>query len=261
MTEQTALAILHWFWTAFFAGFGIYLLLKPNCMMRTSCRVLRLNDAADAPRIAAAVERRRASENVSSATGYASAGFAFAMAAIAAFTAISPGLLYAIFCLGLAMMMTALYVQLRNCQPKRVAVLSARKPGTVIPLWAFALTMVSAVCVLALISVPSLALAAAIVFASTTITIFAAWRLTSLPALLQGVDIQAETVLDDRLRFYRSAGVLILAVVQPFVFCSQILSDHAAVVQAAYFATLVVWLAFSVWVVRRMFHKVSFAAQ
>lgn len=261
MTTQTGLAILHWIWTAFFAGFGIYLLFRPDCMMRCSCKFMRLKDEADAERLTAAVERRQAAEHISSATGYAASAFSFVMAAIAAFTSLAPGLLYAMFCLGLAMTMTGLYLQLRNSQPTRIAVLSARVPGAVIPVWAFVLGGISALAALSLAAIPSLAAAASIVFVSTAITLFAAWRLTSLPAMLQGVDVPVETLLDQRLRFYRSAGVLILGIVQPFVFCSQILEQKSQAIAVAYFVTLAVWLVYTLWVMRKMFVKVSLASQ
>ncbi|HET7815506.1 MAG TPA: hypothetical protein VFL13_14160 [Candidatus Baltobacteraceae bacterium] len=261
MTEQTGLAILHWFWTAFFAGFGVYLLLRPDCMMRTSCRVLRLRDGADRPRVDAAVERRRAVEHISNATGYGAAAFCFVMSAITAVTHVSTGLLYAIFCLGLALTMTALYLQLRNSQPTRIAVLNARTPASVIPVWAFLAAGVSAVCCLLLAAMPHLRVSALVVFASTAVTVFAAWRLTSLPAILQGVDVPVETALDQRLRFHRSAGVFVMGIVQPFVFASQSLDDRFPAVWIAYFVTLIPFFAFAVWVGRRMVAKVSFAQQ
>lgn len=261
MSDNLALSILHWFWMAFFAGFGVYLLLRPDCMMRSSC-VLRVRDCSDVQRVQAAVERRRSVERLSNVTGYAAAAFAFILAAIAGFSHVEPGLLYATFCLGLALAMSSIYLQLRNGQPKRVAVLAARAPGTVIPLWIFALAGISAASCLSLVFVPKTMAAAFIVSLSTTITIVAAWRLTSLPALLQGIDLPVETALDDRLRFQRSAAVLVLAVVQPFVFCSQTLALHLVAWSfAPYGITLAAWLAFSFWIMRKQLVKVTLAPQ
>lgn len=261
MTDQTAYAILHWFWAAFFAGFGVYLLIRPGCMMRATLRVLRLRDGSDRERFDAALERRRSIEHIPNSTGYSAGAFSLIMAVITAFSHISTGLLYAIFCLGLASAMTVFYLHLRNSQPKRVAVLSARSAGTVIPSWAFGLGAVSALTCLAITTITQLTVPASVVFVSTAITIFAAWRLTSLPSILQGIDVPVETVLDARLRFQRSASVLILGLAQPFVFCSQSLDDRFQVLWLAYFVTLVPFFVFAMWVARKMFAKVSFAGR
>lgn len=261
MTDQTAHAILHWFWAAFFAGFGVYLLFRPGCMMSASCRVLRLSDASDRERVDAALERRREIERIASTTGYGAAAFSFVMAVLSAVSHVSTGLLYAIFCLGLGSTMTIFYLQLRNSQPKRVAVLSARTSGAVIPPWAFALAGVNAAACIALVTLPQLTVAASVVFVSTALTIYAAWRLTSLPSLLQGIDVPVETTIDERLRFQRSASVLILGIAQPFVFASQTLDDRFQLIWIVYFVTLVPFFVFGAWAARKMFAKVSFAGR
>lgn len=261
MSDQAALDFLRWFWTAFFAAFGVYYLIRPDCMMRTSCKVVRLQEPSDADRVNAAVERRRKVEHISHALGYAAAVFAFLCAFLCGFHVLQPVLLYALFCLGLALTMSGAYLQLRNSQPKRVAVLAPRTPRTVIPDWVFVAAGVSAFVALPLVLVPQYAISASFVFLSTLLTLGAAWRLTSLPALLQGVDLGAESLLDSRLRFNRSGTVLILSVVQPFVLCSQAMQSDSPVAVAGYAITLVIFLSVALWFARKLFAKVSLAPQ
>jgi hypothetical protein len=85
-------------------------------------------------------------------------------------------------------------------------------------------------------------------------------RLTHLPALLSGEDVPAEQLVDDRVRTQRSCNALSLAVVQPFVFCSQFVDAATNVQLATLFFTLAVFLAYMVWAVRKRSEAASLLA-
>ncbi len=247
---------LHWFWSAFFVLFGIFLAFRSPWYSTVSCNSVRVRPG-DRERMEAAVARRRSAEQLSKTPGYIASGAAVAMGIVCWFTALPPALLYGIFCLLLALSSGIAYLQVRNSQTTRVAVLSARTNYSVIPAWAFALATASALSLLTYTSRQDLKISASIVCCSALATLFVAWRLTQLPALLQGVDLQSETALDERLRFMRSAAPLIFASVQPFVYASQVIAGNTQVQTAAYVLSIVAWIGISLWVMRVQFRAIS----
>jgi uncharacterized membrane protein len=165
--------------------------------------------------------------------------------------------MYGIFCMVLALIFSAVYVQLRNVQPKRVATLRPRRPESVIPWWIFAIAVLSALTVLSYLNTPAFAAGAVAVCISSFVCIVAAWRLTKLPALLQGVDVPMETFVDERLRFQRSITALFLAIVQPFVFSSQALGVDTPMHWKLYFFTMALWLILTLWAARKLLQRGS----
>lgn len=250
---------LQWFWTAFFAGFGLYLLWRPDFMTRTSPKLLCVTNCDDEQRVKDAVQRRASIERISHATGYAGATGAFIIAALCALRVAPSAVLYGVFCTFLALTSASVYWQLRNRQERRVAVLQARSAIDVIPAWLLALVTLSAFSVLTYASVPALRIVSVIVTISTLITIAAAWRLTSLPALLQGVDLNVEVAIDERVRVSRTAGVLMFACVQPFVFASQSLANANAVQHIADLVTMAGFGAVFLWAARRLRRPLTIA--
>ena len=184
--------------------------------------------------------------------------FSFVLGIVAAMGA-DPTLLYAALCFGTTLGVAAAFLQVRNSQPTRVALLSARYPESVIPSYWFYAAIISALMLLSFAIVGKHAAAADIVMVSALLCIGMAWRLTALPALLSGEDIPAEQVIDDRLRFYRSRAAMMLAVVQTFVFCLLQSGALNATQTITYALTGVVYIAFAIWMIRRQFAKVRLA--
>jgi hypothetical protein len=70
--------------------------------------------------------------------------------------------------------------------------------------------------------------------------------MTLLPAMLTGVDVPAEQLVDDRLRFNRSTMPLFYALAQTFAFCVQFRDLNS--VETAAFGLSFLWVAFWIWI-------------
>ncbi len=251
---------LHWFWTAFFAAFGAGILAASRGELgaKRAAWLLRLQDPAIKPRVRAALGKRSEMEQLSPLVKIVPAIVSFMLAAVAAFTSIEPAVLYGALLLAAAFAMAVAFVQLRNRQPVRVAVLSHRVPTAVIPPVWFAVAAVQALLALSALSVRADALGALFVCVSTLTCAVLAWRVTEMPALLAGDDIEVEQFLDERLRFHRAASVLYLALAQSFVFITQVAPFHPqAQLQYAEIASAVLWAGYSVWFFVRLLRKVD----
>lgn len=241
----------HWFYSGTLAFIGVLFLLRPACFAATCPYFNNLRGDADIRvRIMEASVRRKAMENVSPSLGYYVAAISFALAILGAVTWQQPALWYAIECLAIAAAISIAFLQLRSAQRIRVAVLCARTPSSVIhPAWG----LVAVLCALSPLGDlpnPSLRLTAAIVVVASLCIAYVAWRVTMMPAMMEGVDIPAEQFVDERLRAQRSSRILLLAMIVPFVYLAQTSVVHAparsetlvhACLEAA---TLVAWLAF-----------------
>jgi hypothetical protein len=210
-------------------------------------------------RIELAVARREAAEGQPARLGLWMGGWSFLLAAACAASRVQPILLYAVFWLGMALLIAAAFLRLRNSQPTRVAVLTVRSTAAVIPPVWFCAGAACALTLLSGVTDPEYRLPAAIVTSSSLLTALIAWRLTTLPALLSGVDVAAEQIVDDRLRFLRSSVALSFSFVQTLAFASQMLHDATAWRWAAYALSMGVSVAFAVWIVRRQCTKVQLA--
>lgn len=227
MSETQVLA-LHILWTVVFFGLGVFLFVRGDRMTtvkRAFCWTRYSGNAAPdqwEARVQRAIDRRQLAEGSPAPLGRSTGVASLALSAASAFTRVPPSLLYAILCLVIVAVAATAFWKLRNTQQKRVAVLSSRTPDKVIsPFW-FVLAAVSAFLILPFAEYPQWTLAAIVVCVSSLLTAFIAWRLTMLGAILSGDDIAAEQFVDDRLRSYRVSSVLLLALIQPFVFASQL---------------------------------------
>ncbi|HEY9180051.1 MAG TPA: hypothetical protein VIO32_04990, partial [Candidatus Baltobacteraceae bacterium] len=193
---------LHWFWVVFFALFGVFHVFRARNFMSASYADCGLRaDCETTARVEAAVERRQEAEGKAVPLGLWNGGLCFVLAAAAATGRIQPALLYAFMCFGMAGGVAAVFLRLRNSQPTRVAVLSARTASSVLPAYWLYAAIVGALGVLAYTTDAAYRDAATIVSFSSLVSIAITWRLANLPALLSGVDIPAEQLVDDRLRF------------------------------------------------------------
>ncbi len=249
-----------WAWTAFITAFGLLLLWKPKFLaFDAGAKLLRFTGNDEQQRVAQALERRTHAEHVSAIPGYIGGVGSLVLAAISAFTPVPPVLMYAVFCLWISAIIALTFIQLRNAQPKRVAVLSPRTPSAVIPWWIVAGVVLSALAPLVYVTQPAYAVGAIIICCSTLATLAVAWRLTQLPALLQGQDLPAEVFIDNRLRAHRSGGPLILAVVQPFALMSQIPQSNG-IESAASILTLILFIFVMFWRLRGFYKPATLSA-
>lgn len=254
-TASTALH-LHWFWAAIFAGVGVFFLLKPACLVSVGplLRKTRFESDVTKQRVEAAFSRREQIESMPPVFGRAVGIISIVFAFVAGTTRIQTGLLYALLCLALAGITAVTYVYLRRPRRKRAAILTPRSSSSVIPPYWFVLSVLDGLAVLAYATRPELTAASIVVAVSTLVTAVVAWRLTQLPALLEGNDIEAERLVDDRVRAWRSASTLQLAFVQPFVFCTQSRITTLPLI-AIEDASMVLWFAFFGWFLLKLIYK------
>jgi hypothetical protein len=253
--QEWAIQFLHWFWVAFFVLFGIYVVFKPDCFTRIRSMFVHAmprTDEATRARIQAAVVRREEAEHIPRTIGLYIGGVTLALGIVAAFTWIQPAMLYGVMCLVFAAVSGITYLQLRNMQPKRIAVLAPRTPVSVISPYWFAAGAVSAVSILTYAMRPEARIASIIVCISSIATTAIAWRLTSLPALLSGQDVATEQLVDERVRALRSSNTLGLAIVQPFVLAAQFIDGATPAQLAAFFFSVSLFVAYMIWSMRRL---------
>lgn len=215
-------AFQHWFYTAFFMLLAWSFLRNPA---RYAATCVYFSDVATdertRERIMDASVRRKRLENISPNLGYYLGALNAVLAVLCGATWMQPSLWYAVSTLGMAAVSGVAYLQLRNSQRRRVAVLAVRGPASAIsPYWIGAAFLCAFT---PLVDLPhaSLRFTAIAVCVATLLIAFIGWRLTLMPALLEGVDLPAELYVDDRLRSMRSMGAFAVAIGVPFVYLAQ----------------------------------------
>jgi hypothetical protein len=113
-------------------------------------------------------------------------------------------------------------------------------------MWMVAVALLGALTPLVYVGQPPLTTVAIVICCTAIATLVVALRLTQVPALLQGDDVAAEVFIDNKLRAQRSAVPLLLAVVQPVAFLSQL--DQTNTIETAAIA-----LAFAVFACAMLF--------
>jgi hypothetical protein len=240
----------HFVYAAFFAAGAVYMVVNGRYTLNARCawaglRVAAGDGSSDDERIESAIKRRQIAEGPPAPIGLYTAAVMLLIAVLAALNIGAPTQMYSLFCIATPLIAAAAFLRLRNLQPTRAAVLSVRTSDSVIPSYWFVAAAISALLVLSFASDPAYALAAGIVCAASLMTIYIAWRMTLLPAMLTGVDVPAEQLVDDRLRFNRSTMPLFYALVQTFAFCMQFRSVNS-IETAAYYVSLL-WVVFMIW--------------
>lgn len=245
--------LLHWIWAGAFFISGAYMFLRPDCITRIRGpfgRRLRVGENLQ-ERFDAAVARREAAERLPRAIPFSIGAIAIGLGLLAALTEGQPAVMYGVLCLSISTITGIAYMQLRNMQSKRVAVLAPRSAVSVIPVIWYLLAAFGALAILSFAAHADLRVAAISVCISTLTTTAIAFRLAHLPALLSGEDVPVEQIVDDRVRTLRTCNVLALALVQPFVFCSQLVDRATSLELATMFATLAIFLAYLAWATRK----------
>lgn len=252
--------VLRCFWAAFFVVFGVFMMTRGRNFLAacTADCFLKVDSPEQRQRLEAAVERRVEAEGKPVPLGFWEGWLSIGLAALAATGLVQPELLYASLCFGMALGVAAVFLRLRNSQPKRVAILAARNPESVMPAYWFAIALISVLSLLTYVTTEGYRGPALLVMASSLLSIGFAWKLTALPALLTGVDVEAEQVIDDRLRFYRTRAAMMFAVAQTFVLCTSA-GNLTPAQTVSYVLTAVACVAFTFWMIRRQFAAVRVA--
>lgn len=212
----------HWFYTAVFVLLAWSFLRNPARFAATCSYFCNIKtDEWVHARIMDASVRRKRLENISPNLGYYLGALNAALAVLCGVTRVQPSLWYAVSIVGMAAVSAGAYLQLRNSQRRRVAVLAVRSPGRAIsPYWIPAVLLCALTPLVDLPDAP-LRLTAITVCIATLIIAFIGWRLLLMPALLEGADLPAEQYVDDQLRSRRSMGAFAVAIGVPFVYLAQ----------------------------------------
>lgn len=229
--------------------FGLYLLFKRRYYLsvRDAVRHSSLCSASEHDEaLRAAIERRAQAEGAPRPVGGWAGAICFVLGVFALFEA-SPALLYGILCFSLTTLTAAVYLRLKNTQPLRTAVLSPRSFASTIPLYWFVIAAVLALSSLVYVTIPQETVPAVLVCCSALASTFFAWRLAQLPAIFTGVDIGAEQRVDEKLRFARSAVPMMFALVQTFVFSTQVHYDLSTLQLVVWVLNVPGWIAFFIW--------------
>lgn len=255
MNTQT---ILYWYWPGFFLFSGLFLIWKTpyfgnvRVIQSIAARSSAADSSVDVRRVRDAVERRAQAEGAPLPLGRWIGILGIALgAADLAWHQFAP-LYYALFQLGATLIAFAAFVRLRNVQRKRVAVLSPRRSAAVIPVPVLLGACVPAVLILSYATRPGMWVPAVLTSVASLACLAMAWRLTELPALMSGVDVPAEHVVDERMRIYRSTVALFWGVLPPFIFCTQAIGQATIAQLAAYVVSWIVAFGILCWVLWRV---------
>lgn len=241
---------LHSYYAIFFVLFGVLVVTKELYGGEGSFHAA---DGETLRRLDQAFDRRHEPEGPSRVRALRWGSVSLVVAILAAFTQIQFIVLYSILCLSWAAFSAASYLQLRNVADKRVAILTPRKTTTVIPAYWFAAFAIAGLSLLVYARSPEFTISSIVVCTSTLVTTTVGWRVTQLRAILSGVDLPAEQVVDQRMRFMRSASTLMVASVLPAAFCWQAMApfDKNSPQFAAFILSMAVFIGYNLWFWRK----------
>jgi hypothetical protein len=231
------------FMTGFCVIFGFYLIFE----RRSSAACLASAEGGSdlQRRIDSVLEARSAIDASSDKVKYVAGGIWLALAPLVALRILSPALAYAFGVFGLAGCYAYSYLRMRAARRRRAAIMTPRRLGAPVPAYWYALAVLSTLSATPALADPSLRASAIVLVISTFATIGLAVLTAGAPATLFGDDLQVEQLVDDRLRFSRATQVLMLAIVQPFVYCAWSSTTLSMIVP------MLVFFAYAFWVIRR----------
>lgn len=167
-----------------------------------------------------ALLHRKQLENLSPAYGAAIGWLSIGLGAICIASKVPVTVLYAMLCIGLALVIALAFVKLRTVTGKRLASLRARDPQHVAPPYMYVPGVVAALMLGSYLSSPVTAAPAIMVAASSLAMLVVAWRVSDMPALISGEDVPVEQFIDDRLRTARTIKLIGLAGAPLYVFAA-----------------------------------------
>lgn len=255
---------VHWLFAAFFTAVAVYIALNGRYALNARCawaglRVAAGDGSSDDQRIEAAVKRRQAAEGPPAPVGLFLSGIFVLLALAAAFNVRGMMLFFVLaICVGTPVITVLTFSRLRNLQPIRAALLAVRTSNSVIPAIWFVVAAACALLVLSFANVPGYALPAFVVCISSLTTVFMAWRMTLLPAMISGEDVPAERLVDDRLRFNRSTVCMFYALLETWMF-DNLVRSTTTLQTVVFYVSLACVLAFWAWVTLWRYRAVRLA--
>lgn len=212
---------------------GVWALITPDYFwgIRSyfKCAARKLS-AQERERLERTLQARQNAEGVPEASGRWLGVFGIVVAVVTVIFRVPFVVPYALFCLAVALVTLMGYLQFRRATDRRVAPLLRRSALSALPLPAIVAMIGCFAATLSLAIYPPLRFGA-IVGALVIFVLGAiAWRIAGAPALLLGVDPQAEYAVDEHVRAGRATGIAVLACAPAMVFV--MLSTHSVPAEA-----------------------------
>jgi hypothetical protein len=246
-----------WYIGAFLTLFGLFIVWKGAAF--NSCTrffYLELRDPRLKDRFAPVVARRRELESGNDWAWRAAGLSATLFGILVLVKALSPVIGYALLCADFAIVMSQIYMNMRNRSERRAASLQPRTSTSAVPVLWYVGALASAALALTLIVYPNLRVPAAIVSAACVAIVVVAARTSKMAALLAGDDPDIELYVDTRLRWSRVSGLLALAYASGYVFIAMStpeLRGGPSWIAGVETASWVLFFGFGIWAVARYF--------
>lgn len=248
-----------WYVGGFLTLFGLFIVWKGDGF--NSCSRLfffELRDAHLKDRFTRVVERRKGLESGNDWAWRLAGVSASVFGVLVLVRALNPLIGYALLCADLAVVISQIYLSMRNRSERRAASLQPRTPTSTIPLLWYAGGIATTLLALSLVVYPTLRISAVIVGAACLAIVVVAARTAQMAALLAGDDPDVEVYVDNRLRWSRIAGLLILAYASSYVFIAMStpeLRNSPGWIGNAEVASWILFLGFAIWAVARFFFE------
>ncbi|HET9030140.1 MAG TPA: hypothetical protein VFN49_08185, partial [Candidatus Aquilonibacter sp.] len=231
---------------------GVVIALRGRAL--SSCRrffQFELRDPQLKDRFSAVLDRRNEIEGDRTLGWRLTGCFSMLVGALVLVRVLAPVVGYALFCAALAVVMSHLYLSMRNRSVRRAASLTPRTVYSAAPPLCFLGALIAALLPLAISWFDSSARysGALVACACLAIAVVAA-RTSQMAALLAGDDPEIEVFVDNRLRWSRVTGLLTLAYGASYVFIamsSPSLNIDGAILPALNTASSILFVSFVVW--------------
>lgn len=255
--HQWYLEFERWYVGGFLTLFGLVMAWKGDAF--NSCRCFfyfELHDAELKTRFEPVVARRRELEGDNEWAWRVTGASAALFGVLVMLKVLSPVIGYALLCADLAIVTSQIYLSMRNRSERRAASLQPRTPTTAVPALWYAGAGLSALLSLVLVIYPSLRISALIVTAACAAIIVVAMRTAHMAALLAGDDADIELYIDNRLRWSRVSGLLVLAYAASYIFIAlskPVLRSGPSWIGGVEVASWVLFFGFCIWAIARFF--------
>lgn len=246
-----------WYIGGFLTVFGLFIMWRGAAF--SSCSrffFFELRDSKLKDRFAPVVERRKELEGDNTFAWRLTGVCAILFGALVLVRIVDPVIGYALLCADLALIMSRIYLGMRNRSEHRAASLQRRTVTSAVPALWYAGAVVSSALPIALIGYPSVRVSAVIVAVACAAIVIVATRTAHMAALLAGEDPDIELYVDSRLRWSRVSGLLTLCFAASYVFIAMSkpeLPKTSAWVAGVELVSWILFFGFGVWAVARYF--------
>ncbi len=246
-----------WYVGSFLTLFGLFILWRGEAF--SSCSrffYLEMHDALLKDRFAPVVARRKELESGNDWAWRVAGLSAILFGILVIVRALSPVIGYALLCADLAIVMSQIYLSMRNRSERRAASLQPRSATSSVPVLWYVGALLISLLALTLTGYPNLRVPAIIVAAACITIVVVAARTSQMAALLAGDDPDIELYVDTRLRWSRVSGLLALAYASGYVFIAMSkpeLRGGPPWVSGVETASWILFFGFGIWAIARYF--------